>query len=70
MVRHPSDMGALEVEQYLRQLATDQQAAATPRQALNAIVFLYCDVLDIDWGEIAPGFSKRPRKPPTVLIPI
>ena len=66
--RHPSEMGAVEIEEYLSYLATrGEVAAATQRQALNALVFLYRDVLDVDLGEIAPIRSKRLRKPPTVL---
>ena len=34
---------------------------------MNAIVFLYREVLDIDLGEIAHIRSKRQRRPPTVL---
>ena len=65
---HPRDMGAPEVERWLSGLATEQQvAASTQRQALNAIVFLYREVLDIDLDEIAPMRSKRTRRPPTVL---
>jgi len=68
MKRHPNTMGAPEIERFLSHLATEEAvAASTQRQALNAIVFLYRDVLDIDLGEIAPVRSKRHRKPPTVL---
>ena len=68
MKRHPQEMGAPEVERYLSELATKGKvAASTQRQALNAIVFLYREVLDIDLGEIAHIRSKRHRKPPTVL---
>ena len=68
MSRHPNTMGAAEVEQFLSYLATERKvAASTQRQALNAIVFLYRDVLDIELGSIAPVRSKRHRKPPTVL---
>ena len=68
MERHPSEMGAPEVERYLSHLAEKAGvAAATQRQALNAIVFLYRDVLDRELGGIAPVRSKRHRKPPTVL---
>lgn len=68
MSKHPRDMGAGEVERFLSHLATEGKvAAATQRQALNAIVFLYREVLDIDLGQIAPIRSKRQRKPPTVL---
>ena len=66
--KHPREMGAAEVECYLSHLATDDKvAASTQRQALNAIVFLYRDVLNIELGEISPIRSKRRRKPPTVL---
>ena len=65
---HPREMGAPEVERWLSHLATEGKvAASTQRQALNAIVFLYRDVLDVDLGEIAPVRSKRSRRPPTVL---
>jgi len=45
MKRHPQEMGAAEVEQYLSNLATKGKvAASTQRQALNAIVFFYREV--------------------------
>ena len=65
---HPKDLGAAEVERYLSHLASvDKVAASTQRQALNAIVFLYRDVLDVDLGEIGHIRSKRKRHPPTVM---
>lgn len=68
MARHPREMGSAEVERYLSHLATEGKvAASTQRQALNAIVFLYRDVLDVELGDIAHIRSKRHRKPPTVL---
>ena len=68
MNQHPSTMGSAEVERYLSHLAEKAGvAASTQRQALNAIVFLYRDVLDVELGSIAPVRSKRHRKPPTVL---
>ena len=40
--RHPRSMGPAEVRDYLTHLASTRQvAAATQRQALNALVFLY-----------------------------
>ena len=43
-------------------------SASTQRQALNALVFLYRDVLHQPLeSEIAPVRSKRPPRPPTVL---
>jgi len=66
--KHPREMGDAEVERFLSYLATDEKvAASTQRQALNSIVFLYREVLDIELGEISPIRSKRQVKPPTVL---
>lgn len=68
MSRHPDTMGSQEVERWLSRLAEKSGvAASTQRQALNAIIFLYRDVLDVELGAIAPVRSKRHRKPPTVL---
>lgn len=66
---HPKDLGAKDVERFLSHLATDGKvAASTQRQALNALVFLYRDVLAQELGDgIAPIRSKRSPKPPTVL---
>lgn len=62
------DMGAREVERFLSHLATDGNVAtATQKQALNAIVFLYRDVLlsPLD-NSIAPIRAKQKRHPPTI----
>ena len=66
---HPRDMGESEIEAFLSHLATHENvAASTQRQALNAIVFLYHNVLDmkID-GLIEPVKAKRHRRPPVVM---
>ena len=67
--RHPRDMGKNEIEKFLSYLTIKRSvSAATQRQALNAIVFLYKRVLDIDISErIAPVKSKRVRTPPVVM---
>ena len=40
--KHPLDMGAPEVEQFLSHLAVDKKvSASTQNQALSAILFLY-----------------------------
>lgn len=67
--RHPREMGAREVEAFLSHLATAEQvSAATQRQALNAIIFLYKYVLDIDIGDsITPVRAKRRRRLPVVM---
>lgn len=67
---HPVNLGAKDVESFLSHLTSEGKvSAATQRQALNALVFLYRDVLDKPLaGEIAPIRSKRLPRPPTVLV--
>lgn len=67
--KHPKDMGKDEVERFLSYLAEKRNvSAATQSQALNALVFLYKKVLDVDLGDgIAPTRSKRRKNLPTVL---
>ena len=69
--RHPSEMGATELEAFLTHLATvNNVAASTQNQALNAIVFLYRHVLKQDLGmDIDAVRAKRPKHLPTVLTP-
>lgn len=68
-LRHPSEMGPSEVNQFLTWLAVKRNvAAATQNQALNALVFLYSKVLEQPLGDI--GETIRARKSiriPTVL---
>ena len=64
--RHPSDMGAKEVEAFLTHLAVSRNVApSTQNQALAAILFLYKAVLEIDlpWLENVTRASKPPRLP-------
>ena len=67
--RHPSEMGAAEIESFLTHLAVKRKvSASTQNLALSAILFLYRDVLEIElpWLE---SFSpaKRPKRLPVVL---
>ena len=66
---HSNRLGAKDVERFLSHLATEGQvSASTQRQALNALIFLYRDVLLTPLvTEIAPVRSKRQQRPPTVL---
>jgi Phage integrase, N-terminal SAM-like domain len=49
--RHPQEMGANEVQQFLTDLAlTHHVAASTQNQALSALLFLYKVVLHQDIG--------------------
>jgi len=67
--RHPRDMGPKEINAFLGWLAEERNvAAATQNQALNAIVFLYQHVLEIDLGDIGEFVrAKRPKRLPVVL---
>ena len=69
--RHPLEMGAEEVREFLSHLAVERSvSASTQAQALNALVFLYEKVLGREAGELA-GFAlaTRPKKVPVVLSP-
>jgi len=51
--RHPQDMGAAEINQFLTHLAVvGKVAASTQNQALSALLFLYLAVLEADPGKI------------------
>jgi integron integrase len=68
--RHPRDMGAAEIEQFLTHLAVDGHvSASTQNQALNALVFLYVQVLGMDLGPFEAVRARRPRRLPVVLAP-
>ena len=59
--RHPREMGAPELTGFLSHLATHLKVApATQAQALNAIVFLYRDVLLSGFGVHWTRFSGDP----------
>lgn len=67
--RHPSEMGAAEIEAFLAHLAAYQNVApSTQNQALSALLFLYRDVLnqELDRPVNVPWTSK-PKNLPTVL---
>ena len=67
--RHPSSMGAPEINEFLSHLAVDRNvSASTQNQALSAPLFLYRDVL----GDEVPWITNlvrapRSRRLPTVL---
>jgi integron integrase len=67
--RHPKEMGAAEIRQYLSHLATDGSvAASTQNVALFALLFLYREVLQIDLPLIeGVERAKRPQRVPVVL---
>ena len=66
--RPPEALDAAEVERFLTDLAVRRRvAASTQNQALNALVFLYRDVLERDLGRFDAVRAKRPKRLPTVL---
>ena len=67
--QHPRDMGGIEISRFLTHLACDAHvAASTHNQALNAIVFLYKNVLHRDPGEFRDiHWAKKPSRLPVVL---
>jgi integron integrase len=67
--RHPREMGAAEVEAFLTHLAvTAHVSASTQNQAMQAILFLYRQVLEIElpWLENVTR-AHRPKRLPVVL---
>ena len=67
--RHPRDMGAAEVSAFLTHLAVNRAVApSTQNQALNALIFLYRELLEIDLGKLSQvARARRKRKVPVVL---
>jgi integron integrase len=67
--RHPRELGKAEIEAFLSELATHGKvAASTQNQALNALVFLYREVLgtrELDLRDVVR--AKRPARLPVVL---
>ena len=68
-LRHPREMGEAEVRVFLSWLAVERRvAAATQNQALNALVFLYRDVVERPLGDIGDAVrAPRTRRLPVVL---
>ena len=65
--RHPREMGATEVQAFLSMLANERHvAAATHRQALSVLLFLYREVLGIDM----PWLQQLGRPVPHKRIPV
>ena len=66
-IRHPDEMGATEVVDFLTHLAVERDvAASTQNQALSALVFLYKEVL----GRELLGLDQavRARAPKRLLV--
>ena len=67
--RHPKDMGKSEVEAFLSHLALNRGvSASTQNQAFNAILFLYKQVLNLDFDlDIRASRARKSQRLPVVL---
>ena len=68
-LRHPREIGAMEIREFLSHLAVRKNvAASTQQQALNAIMFKYKQVFKCGIGDIGLFIrSGKPEKAPTVF---
>ena len=67
--RHPAEMGEAEIGRFLSSLATESHvSASTQNQALNALLFLYQEILHLKIGFIDGVIrAQRPKRLPVVL---
>ena len=67
--RHPRDMGENEISAFLTDLAVNRNvSASTQNQAFNALLFLYRNVLQMEFGELENvERAKRPKRLPVVF---
>jgi site-specific recombinase XerD len=67
-LRHPKEMGAVEVEAFLTYLAVDRKVvSATQNQALNALAFLFKEVLQKPFEGVDAMRAKQSKRLPVVL---
>lgn len=67
--KHPKELGEAEIRSFLSHLAIEKNvSASTQNQALNALVFLYKNVLKINLGDFGQfSRAQRPQRRPLVL---
>lgn len=67
--QHPKKLDAKDIANYLTHLAVNRMvASSTQRQALNAIIFYYKNILNKSFDDIgAFTLSKKPKRLPVVL---
>jgi integrase len=68
-MRHPRDLGVIEVEAFLSMLANERKVSvSTHNQALSALLFLYREVLAIDLPWLNNiGRPQQAKRIPSVL---
>ncbi|VUD61595.1 Tyrosine recombinase XerD [Thalassocella blandensis] len=68
--RHPNEMGAQEIKNFLTYLAVKKNVAInTQKVALNALVFLYQKYFNTELGDLGFTLAKRQRRIPEILSP-
>ncbi|BCE00922.1 site-specific integrase [Marinicellulosiphila megalodicopiae] len=67
-LRHPKEMGANEIDQYLSHLAVNEHVSInTQKTALNALIFLFTKYLKIKIEKLDFRYSKQTVRLPTVF---
>ena len=65
--RHPKEMGSIEVEVFLNDLAVNRHCSSgTQKIALNALIYLYKRFMGVDLGELQFGHAKQHQRLPVV----
>jgi integron integrase len=68
--RHPQEMGAEEIKQFLTHLAVERHvAASTQNQALCALLYFYRKVLKREIKHVDVVWAQRPKRMPEVFTP-
>ena len=66
--RHPREMGAPEIQEFLAYLVNERNvAASTQNQALHSILFLYREVLQLELPPVGLSRAKKEPRLPVVL---
>lgn len=66
-IRHPRDLGQVELEKFLTHLANSGVSASTQNQALAAILFMYREMLGMNFENVQSVRAKKSTHIPTVL---
>ena len=67
--RHPQDMGKEEIEAYLTHLAVNRHVSpSTQNQAFNALLFLYRNVLEMEFPENINAYRSKWNSPGSICF--
>jgi integron integrase len=68
--RHPQEMGAEEIKQFLTHLAVERHVAgSTQNQALCALLYFYRKVLKREIKQVDVVWAQKPKRMPEVFTP-